>query len=513
MQWAPLFVLCVLCLQVSCAGSGGGSAQPPGNPPGTNPPPVTEFVVIVGQTTSSNFPVTGGAFQAGNRGNTDGTVTLIQLSSPPRVVFSTYFGGSNLDQVRDAFIDGEGNIYIIGRTSSPDITTTAGAFQRNYGGGSQDGFLAKFSPTGQLLFSTYLGGSSQDNGYSIFVDAAGFIYIGGRTSSPNFPATPGAFQTTYGGGTSGTPFFGGDMFVAKMRPDASGIVWATYIGGAGDDVMRGRIAVDSAGNVYGQGRTESQNFPLMNPVQNTLRGSTDSAFIKLSADGTRLIYSTYFGGLETTFENGQGGVALNAAGDAYFCGYTTASSGFPLTAGAFQTTLNGNENAYLARFSSTGTLMSSTLLGGSGFVECMGLDLDSAGNPIVLSTAGPNFPTTSGSFQTVAPGAGDLAVTKFRPDLAAFSGLVFSTYVGGTGEDIGDTLRVQVDSSNNIYLAGSSASSSFPVTAGAIQSTYSGGAHDLLFVILSSDGSRLLYATFFGGGGDDFARSIRYRRL
>jgi len=250
-SWVVVIALAVLGLQVSCGGGGGTFSQPPPSPPPgpTPPPPGSELVVIVGQTTSLNFPTTAGAFQSTYRGSTDGTVTLIRMSSPPQVVFSTYFGGSQFDQIRDTYIDAQGNVYITGRTESTDLTTTSGVLQRNFGGAPQDGFIAKFSPSGALLFCTYLGGSSQDNGYSIFVDNSGFIYVGGRTSSTNFPATAGAFQTTYGGGTSGAPFFGGDMFVAKLSADASSVVWATYIGGAGDDVMRGRITVDSAGNV------------------------------------------------------------------------------------------------------------------------------------------------------------------------------------------------------------------------------------------------------------------------
>lgn len=506
--------MAVFGLQVSCGGGGNGTVSPPPPPPPPPPPQAgSEFAVIVGQTTSTNFPTTAGAAQSSYRGNTDGTVTLIRLS-PPQVVFSTYFGGSQFDQIRDAYIDGQGNVYITGRTESTDLPTTAGALQRNFGGAPQDGFIAKFSPSGALLFCTYLGGSSQDNGYSIFVDNSGFIYVSGRTSSTNFPVTAGAFQTTYGGGTSGAPFFGGDMFVAKLSADASSLVWSTYIGGAGDDVMRGRITVDSAGNVYGEGRTESQNFPLMNAVQTSLKGTNDPALLKLSADGSRLIFSTYFGGFETTGENAQGGVTISPSGDAYFCGFTTSTSGFPVTAGAYQTTLVGTQSTFVARLSATGSLVASTLLGGSSSTECQGIEVDAAGNPVVLSaTNSSNYPTTPGSFQTVFQGTVDLAVTKFAPNLSAASGLTFSTFVGGPADDSGDTLRVQLDSNNNIYFAGSTASSSFPVSAGAIQSAYGGGPHDLLFVKLSPDGSQILYATFIGGSGEDYARSIRYRKL
>jgi hypothetical protein len=441
-------------------------------------------------------------------------VTLIRLSSQPQVVFSTYFGGSQFDQIRDAYIDGQGNVYIAGRTESTDLPTTSGVVQRNFGGAPQDGFIAKFSSSGALLFCTYVGGSSQDNAYAIFVDGSGSIYIGGRTASTNFPATAGAFQTTYGGGTSGFPFFGGDVFVAKLSPDASSIMWATYIGGSDDDTLRGRLTVDSAGNVYGQGDTRSQNFPIASAVQTSRRGSIDAVLFKLSADGSRLIYSTYFGGFEATGEDGQGGVTISPSGDAYFCGFTTASSGFPVTQGAYQTTLVGTQSTFVARLSPTGSLVASTLLGGSSTTECQGLEVDAAGNPVVLNaTRSPNYPTTQGAFQTATQGDVDLAVTKFAPNLSAASGLMFSTFVGGPGNDAGDTLRVQVDSSNNVYFVGSTGSSSFPVSTGAIQTTYAGGPHDLLFVKLSPDGSQVLYATFIGGSGEDYARSIRYRRL
>jgi hypothetical protein len=137
--------------------------------------------------------------------------------------------------------------------------------------------------------------------------------------------------------------------------------------------------------------------------------------------------------------------------------------------------------------------------------------VDSAGNPVVLnSTTSADYPTTPGSFQTTAAGNTDMAITKLNPNLG---GLVFSTFVGGSGTEAGDTLRVELDSSGNVYFAGSSASASFPVSAGAIQGTYGGAPNDVLFIQLSADGARVVYATFFGGSAGDFARSFRYRKL
>jgi Beta-propeller repeat len=475
----------------------------------------------VGETDSTNFPLVN-PFQATNMGNGDGYVTNIPLTTTTtttsQINFSTYLGGSGFDAVRDVFLDDAGNVYITGRTTSTSLPTTPGVFQPGYGGGGQDAFVAKFSYGGQLIFLTYLGGSNYDVGYSIGVDSAGFIYVSGRTSSSDFPVTPGAFQTTYGGGQSTVaPYFGGDWFVTKIKPDGSGIVWSTYIGGSNDDSARGRLFVDSTGAVYVEGVTQSTNFPTTSGAyQTTLQGSSGGAVVKLSPDGSHLLYSTYLsasgGGVSA-----DGGLAVNSNGEAFVCGFTNAPN-FPTTTNAFQTGLTGQSDAFVVRLSADGSqLLASTLLGGStdssgalATNACDGFDLDSAGNPVAMGiTTATNFPTTPGVFQPAAQGGSDAWVTKLTPSL---SSLLFSTYVGTPGNEGVDTSRLVVGSSGNYWFAVNTNSSAFPVTSNAVQKAYGGGSLDTVVVELSGDGSNIVYASYLGGSGTDFGRSIAYKK-
>jgi hypothetical protein len=471
---------------------------------------------MVGHTGSTNFPTTSGALTGTFQGGTDdGYIASIDFptSSNPngQLRFSTYFGGNDFEQVRDVALDSQGNIYVTGRVFSKNLPTTSGAFQPSFRGGPMDAFVAKFSSTGQMVFCTYLGGSVYDVGYSIAVDAAGFIYVSGRTSSPDFPVTSGAFQTTYAGGRSTlAPYLGGDVFVVKMKPDGSGIVWGTYVGGSSDDAARGRLVLDASGAVYVEGVTDSSNFPTTsNAPQRVLHGSQDAFVFKLSPDGSQLLYSTYLGGNESQGEGAFGGIAVNGQGEAYVCGSTTAAD-FPATAGAQNRTLSGQSDIFLARLGANGNLIAATLLGGSADEDCQGLVLDSAGRPVVFgSTNSSNFPTTASAYQRAfAGGAHDFTLTKLSADL---SSIIFSTYIGGSGNEGGDTARVDVDASDNVVLVGVTSSSAFPVTSGAVQSTYAGGVEDSVLIKLSADGSRILFATYLGGNGDDYARSIRYR--
>jgi hypothetical protein len=473
---------------------------------------ITEQIIVVGHSASLNFPTTSGALQPNySGGSTDGFVSSIRLttgaSTTSQFSFSTFFGGSDFEQVRDVFVDAQGNLYITGRTASTDLPITSGAFQPSYRGGPRDAFVAKFSPSGQLLFSTYLGGNGDDVGYSIFVDALGFIYVSGRTGSTDFPVTAGAYQTANRGGN--------DCFVVKMKADGTGpLVWGTYVGGTGNDSARGRMTLDAAGNVYVDGETVSADFPTTpNAMQRTLRGLSSGLLFKLSSDGRSLLYSTYVGGTEgAASENGSGGVAVTPGGDVYMCGFTSATTDFPTTPNAFQPTFGGGSaDAYVVRVSSvTGALVASTYLGGNGYEECQGLNLDSSGNVLAVGfTQSSNFPTTSGALQTQLRGPGDMFLTKLSADL---SSMVFSTYVGGSGNEVVDSTRVELDASENIYFMADTTSIDFPVTSNALQANFGGGSSDVFFIKVSSNGSQILYATYLGGNGEDSGRSMRYKK-
>jgi hypothetical protein len=472
--------------------------------------------VVAGETDSTNFPVSSGAQQPQFRGVQDGFITSFSLNAGAgaswRRDFSTYLGGNALDQVRDVFLDAQGNIYMTGRTSSTNLPATPGVFQPQFGGGPMDAYVAKFSPDGQLLLATYLGGGTYDVGYAIFVDGAGFIYVAGRTSG-GFPVTPGAAQGVYAGGrASEGPYFGGDMFIAKLRPDLSAIVWATYAGGSNNDAARGRMVVDASGAVYVEGGTSSDDFPVTpNAFQQSPPATSSGVLVKVAPDGRSFVYSTYIGGGGATAGQGAiGGLEITAQGEAFVCGSTSASS-FPTTASAFQRTPGGGlGDVFLVRLSADGsTLLAGTLLGGGGLDSCQGLALDSAGNPVVLAaTNSPGFPTTPGAFQSQLRGGMDMAIVRFAPDL---SRILSSTLLGGSSDELGDTLRVVTGSSDNLIVILNTSSADFPVTAGALQATF-GGASDAAVVELSADGSRLIFSTYLGGGGTDFPRTVRFRR-
>lgn len=507
-------LLSVSLLLLNSCGGGSVSVSFPG--PGPGPSASTEGVVIVGQTSSTNFPLSAGTLVGQFLGGSmDGYIASVNLpnssNSSGQIRFATYFGGSDFEQVRDIALDSSGNIYVTGRTLSRNLPSTSGAFQSTFRGGPMDGYVAKFSSTGQLVFCTYLGGSVYDVGYSISVDAAGFIYVSGSTSSPDFPVTAGAFQTVYGGGQPGQPApVGFDAFVVKMKPDGSGLVWGTFVGGSKDDTGRGRHFLDASGAIYVEGSTQSSNFPTTpNAAQRVLHGSEDAFVAKLASDGSRLLFGTYLGGVQSVGESASGGIAVNAQGEAFVCGDTTAAD-FPATTAALKKSLSGSTDSFVAHLDANGGLLAATLLGGSSTEFCQGVVLDSLSRPIVLGvTRSFDFPTTPVAYQTTfGGGTGDFTVSKLSLDL---SSLLFSTYIGGSGSEAGDTLRVDVDASGNIVFVGSTDSSAFPVTAGAIQTLYHGGTSDAVVVKLSADGSRLLFSTFLGGGSDDFPRSIRYR--
>ncbi len=376
---------------------------------------------VVGHTSSSNFPVTPGAFQTTFSINgVRGFVSKLNAAGSA-LVYSTYLGGSSSGHGADAgtgiAVDAAGNAYVTGGTSSLDFPTTPGAFQTVYGG-NDDAFVSKLNATGSaLVYSTYLGGSDGEGGSDIAVDAAGNAYVTGYTYSSNFPTTPGAFQTAYGGNV--------DAFVSKLNASGSALVYFTYLGGSNDDTGRG-IAVDAAGNAYVTGDAESANFPTTaGAFQSTFSGggifSFGDAFVsKLHATGSALVYSTYLGGSEA--DEGVG-IAIDASGNAYVTG-VTSSSNFPITADAFQATFGGIYDAFVTKLNGAGSdLVYSTYLGRSGneggFGPGGGIAVDAIRNAYVTgNTTSADFPTTQGAFKTsFSGGFSDVFVSKLSPSI------------------------------------------------------------------------------------------------
>jgi hypothetical protein len=423
---------------------------------------------VAGLTLSSDFPSTPGALQTTSGGDYDVFVTKLNAAGSA-LVYSTYLGGSGYEAAGGIAVDASGNAYVTGETVSTNFPTTPGAFQTTLNG-PYNGFVTKLNAASSaLVYSSYLGGGG-DYGQAIAVDASGSAYVTGYASSSNFPTTPGAFQTTFGGWR--------DAFVTKVNAAGSALVYSTYLGGSDYDGGSG-IAADVSGNAYVTGSTSSIDFPTTpGAFQTAFSGYEDAFVTKLNAAGSALLYSTYLGR-----SGGWGSaIAVDASGNAYVTG--EAENDFPTTPGAFQATSGGCDDAFVSKLNASGSsLLYSTYLGGSSCDYGYGIAVDASGNVYVTGdTMSSDFPTTPGAFQT-AP-LGQFGYKAFVTKLnAAGSALDYSTYLSGSTED--EANGIAVDALGNAYVTGVTSSFDFPTTPGTFQSTYAGGQADAFLAKLS----------------------------
>jgi hypothetical protein len=440
-------------------------------------------VYVTGQA-STNLPTTPGAYQ------TTGSGAFVAKLNPTgtAVLYATYLGNGNaglgiaVDAAGDAYVTGYGG----------NLPTTANAIASSGGD-----FVAELNPTGSALgYATYLPGATNyalTTSYSgaIAVDASGNIDVAGA-AGPGLPVTAGAFQSAYVGGSGGT-----DAFCAKINPTLSGstsLLYASYLGGSSGLDEASGIALDGAGNAYVTGLTASSNFPTTpGAFQTTHGGSWDAFVAKFNpalSGAASLVYSTYLGGSGTEYvSNGgamesaqiNGGIAVDSAGNAYVTG-ATSSINFPTTPGAFQVTssfrsngsvVGGPSDAFVTKLNATGTaLVYSTYLGAGKTASSGGtaIALDANGDAYLTGwTNSTSFPTKS-PIQPANAGGYDAFVTALNP---SGSGLLYSSYQGGSGNDFG--YGIAVDSRGNIAVAGNAGSSNFPTTAGAYQTTAGSG--------------------------------------
>ena len=345
---------------------------------------------VTGLTLSTNFP-TMNPYQATNKAGLYGTAFVTKLNPVgSALVYSTYLGGSQASVSQGIAVDSSGAAYVTGGTTSPDFPTVNPLPASNHNFGNGTAFVSKLNAAGSgLVYSTFLGGSNIDAGNGIAVDAAGNAYVTGYTGSSDFP-TMNPIQATCGDNC----FNRDNAFVTKLNPAGSALVYSTFLGGSeggSGDLGRG-IAVDSSGNTYVTGWTESTNFPTVNPVQATINtsGGYETAFVsKLSPAGSALVYSTYLGG--SSYQIGSG-IAADSSGNAYVVG-GTGSSDFP-TVNPIQATNHGSGNAFVAELIAAGSaLVYSTYLGGSGGDAGDGIAVDSFGNAYVTGATGSlDFP-------------------------------------------------------------------------------------------------------------------------
>lgn len=411
----------------------------------------------------------------------------------PVVSYSTYLGGTGGEAGRAIAVDKAGNAYVTGETTSTDLPGV-GSLRRVSGGGT-DVFIAKLSADGsRLLYTTYLGGSGADVGYSLTLDASGNIYVTGDTRSTDFPLVK-PVQATLGGSA--------DVFVAKLTGDGSQLLYSTYLGGTAGERGLG-IAVDASGSACVTGYTQSVDFPTVNALQKAFAGGNADAFVlKLNPAGSALTYSTYLGGGNDRPDIGTG-IAADAAGNAYVTGFTNSVE-FP-TRNPLQPFV-GPTDVFVTKLDPGGALVYSTHLGGKADDEAMAIAVDSSGSAYVTGhTESLDFPTTKGAFRTSCVAVavtipignicsgGDAFISKLSAD---GSSLLYSTYVNGKQFEVGR--GIAVDGNGNAYVTGITSSVDFPV-ASPLQKVYGGGDFDGFLVKVNPAGSALTYATYLGGG-------------
>ncbi len=423
---------------------------------------------------TTDFPTTGGAFDTTHNGGKDVFVTKIAPDGAS-LVYSTFLGGAVTDEGFGIAVDGAGAAFVTGRTNSPAFPATGGAFDTSHNGG-YDVFVTKVPPSGAgpLAYSTFLGGTEEDVGLEIAVDGTGAAFVTGSTRDPNFPTTPGAAYPTHNGDR--------DVFVTKLDPNPAGtgpedLIYSTFLGGSSFDIGSG-IAVDATGAAFVAGSTDDDvtDFPTTGGAfDETHNGSTDVFVTKIGPSGVGPVsYSTFIGGAQ--FDEGFA-VAVDGTSAAYVTGETLqATPTFPTTAGAFDTTHNGDYDAYVAKLNAAGAgLVYSTFLGGSAYDFGRGIAVDGTGAAHLtgMTTDGTtDFPTTTGAHDETANGGQDAYVTALSP--GGNSPLTYSTFLGGSGNDEGQ--GIALDGTGGIYAIGSTFDdvTDFPTTAGAFDTTHNG---------------------------------------
>jgi hypothetical protein len=393
------------------------------------------------------------------KGDLDAFVIKLD-SKASRVLYLAQVSGRDWEGAMGIAVDSTGAAYITGSTYSPDFPTTAGAFQRAFAG-DNDAFVVKVSPTGSIVYATFLGGKGRDDGRRIAIDRSGAAYIVGSTNSPDFPTTAKAFQPRYGGDT--------DAFVVKLSPSGA-LLYSTYLGGSLPENGFG-VAVSSSGNAYVTGNSRSANFPIVKPLQNSLRGDSDAFIAKLNTTGSSLLFSTYLGGSD--YEYGYG-IALDTSNRIFLTG-TTMSSDFPISRGAFQTAYGGKWDGFVTKLAAPGNgILYSSYLGGAG---------DEGGAQIAVSPGGRAYivgGTESSNFPTARPAQASMRGTKdgFLVEIdPTGTSLLFSTYLGGGNRELFED--VALDAEGAVILSGLTSSDDFPVVRG-MQKIFGGAMYDIV---------------------------------
>jgi len=438
------------------------------------------------------------------------------------LTFSTFFGGSAGEGIRDVEVDSLGNIYVAGTTRSPDFPTTPGAYDEHLDtslgttrwGYNSEIFVAKFSPTGSLVWSTIIGGPSSEEAYGLEIDSKGYVVVHGRGAQGS-PITSGVYQGQFkgcGGEDPGNPHnTAQNAYICKLTPDGSSLVWASFFG---IDHLHRDLALDKDDDIYVTwGVRPNKNDPAhwntwMDPAWNANvfqpnpQGGTDCGVAKISLDGSRVLWATYLGG--SNYDSIEASIDVDDNGYVYV-GCQTRSIDIPTTPGAHDRTHNGGVDWYVAKLLPDGSdIVYGTYIGdeGDNWLNTHNLVVDSEGNCYSSTCAfSSSFPTTRGAIQTTYGGGNvDWGIVKLSPT----GGFLAGTLLGGRGGDNPDGIRV--DSQGNLFLFGQTGSANFPISNNAYQYTKR-SKDDAVIVILSPKLDQLLYSTFLGGDGNDAGRA------
>lgn len=416
----------------------------------------------------------------------------------PVVNYASYFGGKGSDEASAVAVDSSGNLYMTGITTSLDLKLSGGVQKNNKG--SFDIFIAKINADGNgLVYATYLGGSSIDQAFGLAIDGQGSAYIVGSTTSKDFPTTK-PLQDKLKGGTF-------DGFIVKLNAAGNSLNYATYLGGSDDDEALS-VAVNSRGEAFIAGTTSSVDFPVNNGMPRP-GGDSDAFVARLSANGDKLIYSGYLGGSD---EDDGTAIAIDLDDNAYIAG-STFSTNFPKisnpdappslnNASTTPQADSNNSDAFVTRFDSTGKkIIYSTVMGGSADDEALSIAVDSFKNAYITGrTLSANYPVAAGNIQGTSGGGQDAFITQIT-ETGFFT--FFSSYLGGSGNDVGNS--IVVDGEGNFYVVGSTSSPNFPVKNGLPGST-SGGRD--AFLIKGNVSGAVDYNTLLGGKDNDEAFAV-----
>ncbi|MFX1283609.1 MAG: SBBP repeat-containing protein [Promethearchaeota archaeon] len=455
-------------------------------------------IYICGGTMSPLFPNTTDAYDPTHNGGYD--VFIVKFSADgSQLLYSTFLGGSNHDYAQSIALDSSNNVYICGVTHSKNFPIKH-AYDSTHNG-TTDAFVAKLSADGsELLYSTFIGGTDNDYVDDIVLDRSNNVYITGSTHSANFPTTPTAFDSTYGGYSNevylypwGLYRFFGDAYVSKISTNGSKLLYSTFIGGSGDELSRG-ITLDSSENIYITGETWSDDFPTTSTAYNTTYGGSSDGFItKISANGTSLVYSTFIGG--SKYDHIES-LTLDSSDNLYLYG-ETKSSDFPTTTNAYDQTFNGGNgwvqdshfyfdqrggDSFVTKLAADGsTLLYSTFIGGSDD-EMSGACILDSGNRLYITgmTRSSDFPLVPNESAVIDTEYFDIYAVKLAADGSA---LQASTFIGGNYIEIGSYGSV-LNSAGNLCITGCTFSYDFPVTENAYQKECK-GRYDVFLSIIN----------------------------